>query len=133
MPILFNWYDSDCTILLWKFEDNWEWDEYYAAIDRSNAMVRQQTHPVTVIIDMHEVQSFPRGIMTHATSGLMVRPANVNLAIIVVKNPALRTLYHNFVRLADRLFPGGMTIALADDMESALHIIENRVSLNSHS
>ena len=127
MAITVSWYNPSQTIILWQFGTTWTWDEFYSNLEHSNRMLGQVIHQVAVIVDMREVETFPRGIMRHTINAVMARPANSGMTVMLVENPALRVLYNSFVQMIPGLFPGGsFTLLLAEDMEGAAHLIGER-------
>jgi hypothetical protein len=127
MAIYVNWHNFDRTIIVWQFGSTWTWDEFYSNLERNNRMLNQVTHQVCVIIDMLQVESFPRGLMTHAINAIIARPSNSGLTIMLMENAALRVLYNNLLNMITRLIPGGsFTILLGEDMEHAIRLIQER-------
>jgi hypothetical protein len=133
MAIYVNWHNSARTIIVWQFGSTWTWDEFYSNLERNNRMLNQVAHQVSVIIDMLQVESFPRGIMTHAINAITARPSNSGLTIMLMENAALRVLYNSLLHMIPRLLPGGsFTMLLGEDMEHALRLIQERQAA-SHS
>ncbi|MCU0511545.1 MAG: hypothetical protein MUE40_03150 [Anaerolineae bacterium] len=129
MAISVGWYDGAQTILIWRFGESWTWDEYYAALEQTNQVLRRCSQPVALIVDTREARSFPRGLLTHAANGIETRQEGIWLAVVVIGHPVLRAIYDHFLPIAERLLPRqGLKMTHADDVESALRLIETRLA-----
>ncbi|MEO8395982.1 MAG: hypothetical protein ABI700_23505 [Chloroflexota bacterium] len=116
MGISVDWHNADQTIIRYRFEGKWVWDEFYPCWDWVREAMASVDHSVAMIIDMHETHHIPTNSMVHLRA--VVQRSNPNYAGITVMigtgsvgpaisatlyklNPALREKYQ--VLFADNL------------------------------
>lgn len=87
MSMLVRWLDEDRTIVHYRLEDRWTWDEFKKAHDEIMEMMRSVDHPVSLVIEFADLWStlFPSGVVLGFSSLLDDFPPNHKSAIIVTK------------------------------------------------
>jgi hypothetical protein len=105
MAIALEWLDQHETILIWRFASHWTAEDFYKALDKNNKLIEQKAHPISVVIDMLDVKSFPTGVLTHAANGLATRRTQNVQTVVILKHPTLQILYNTFIRFHSRLNP----------------------------
>lgn len=98
MSISVQWLNTEQTVLYLRFRNHWTLDDYYTALERANRWIEQVGHAVQVIADLHDVYTFPQGIITHASNGLLSRPRNVHSVAVVITAPIIVQMYHTVLR-----------------------------------
>jgi hypothetical protein len=124
MAITVSWHNQSQSIIRWDFGSTWTWDEFYSSIERTNRMLDQVVHQVAVIVDTRAMQTFPRGVMTHAMNAVTARPSNASMVVVLIENATLRVLFNSFMHMIQRVLPKGtFELQLAEDVENAARII----------
>jgi len=126
MPIELHWYDARHTILIWQFNSQWNWDDFYMTLDHSNALLQQKPHRVHVVGDLSASASLPTGIMTHAANAIATRPANLDRLVIVGPHPLLRNVFQTFLNLYGRTHRLHQMLYLVPRFEDALPLLTDQ-------
>ena len=101
MPIIVEWANPECTVLLYIVTEHWTWDDFHGANQESHEMLTSVDHPVDLICDFSTSQSIPPRVLSNIGRALrQKRPTNVRQIVAVgitglLRNLAdvLRTLY----------------------------------------
>lgn len=108
MPVTIR-YENDCRLVVWVFQGNWAWEDYYEHRDSVNDAIEAAGHPVDMIIDMSSASLLPKNLMTHAGNAARKAPANLRRTIFVGSNAVMRTFFNVFSQLYGAL-PSGKTL-----------------------
>lgn len=104
MPIATRWED-DNRIVIWEFQGEWTWDEYYNQRGAVNDTIRDRGHIVHMIIDMTDSSLLPKNPLTHATSAMRKAPTNIGTTVYVGSNTILRTFFKMFSQVYGAVLP----------------------------
>ena len=126
MPIQVGWDDEEKTIILWRYFQEWTWQESVEAAEQTQVLRRSvDEETVVVILNMEFAQTIPRDSirnMRRLLHSLEARDFVIlcgsNAAVDVVTS-FLRTLFHeqsNRILMAPTLVEGR---ALAKELVSA--------------
>lgn len=77
------WGDRSETILKWKFGKQWTAEQFYAAVEHSNALIIAKPYNVDVIAELETILFVPSNLVTMAQNGLKARPLNIGVVVIV--------------------------------------------------
>lgn len=123
MPVYFQWYDDDKTILVEHLEGRWQCHEYTAMIDAENEELRTVPHQVDVIMETSNAKNIPNDFMVCAMYAAKEVSYKINLSIFVVKLPFVKALINNVLVI----FPHLTTkIFFVGTFDEALDIIHNQ-------
>jgi hypothetical protein len=86
MPITVNWTDSQKTAYHWRFEGRWTWPEYNTALDYANALAREVTYPIDVIIDLRESGLLPNNILSNIRIDKASQPGKLGRVALLGAN-----------------------------------------------
>ncbi|MBK8022227.1 MAG: hypothetical protein IPK19_12555 [Chloroflexi bacterium] len=117
------WYDSDRTIILQIYTDNWTWDDFYSACRQSAEMMGSVSHRVDIIADYLHSGPIPiGGAVTHARNVMSAYPLNWGGLVIVTESRVILLLVSTF----KKVFPsnlGSRTFAASsvEDAEKLIH------------
>jgi hypothetical protein len=93
MPITVEWVNPERTVLLYRFVDNWTWEDYHAANHLTREMLESVHHAVDLICDFCDSTAIPPRVLTNIGRSLRQRrPANINQIIAVGITGLLRNL-----------------------------------------
>ena len=119
LGITVDWYREN-DVLLVTFVESWSGDEYRAAVEAANALVRRAGGPVRVILDLRRAALGPRGtVFQTGQKTLNAMPENVSTIFIVAPPRSFaRMLLRQFFRVYGRQRRmKGVTVIFADDLE----------------
>ncbi len=121
MPINILWDNEQKTIIRFDFIGNWDWDEYWHCVERSNAMLSEVEHPVNTIANLHESAGLPTGSIQQIKRTFDQAPRNLGIIVINQGGMFVRVMASAFARVYQRQ---SQRIFLAESLESARAIIE---------
>jgi hypothetical protein len=93
------YYENDDQVVIWQFEGNWTWEEYYTQRNVVNQHIANSPHTVDMIIDMTRSKLLPSNLLTHAGSAARNAPANIGKTIFVGENAILKAFFAIFNQL----------------------------------
>src|SRR5687768_212474 len=99
MGVAVQWDNDEKTILHYRFDGLWMWDEYLAALWQGRAMMKQVEHPVCVINNMLNTSQVPTSSLSSAKKVVENRPSNTGLAVFVFTNRFLMMVYKVFSQM----------------------------------
>jgi len=88
-----DWQDEDQTIIVWKLEGKWDWDEYYGAIDRSRQMIDLVDHEVYMIHHTGESMHLPANALTHFKNYVAKMSSYSQMTIVVSSNIFFKIMF----------------------------------------
>lgn len=101
MPINVEWDNEERTIIRYHVGDPWQLPEYSRALFHTWAMIESVEHSVHVVVDFTHAISFPKNLLSNASStNNQIHPRQA-LVIGVKVSPYLQMI----VRVAARAFP----------------------------
>lgn len=119
MPITTRWYDEGETIRHWIFEGQWNWTEFYEAVEESQKAVSAKPYRVDTILDLNSLRVNLPNIVSNFRAASARRAPNVRL-FVIVGGSFVRTLL-NVVKTL--LGESGQNARFAPTLEDALAII----------
>ena len=122
MPVRAQWDNEDHTIIRYPMQDPWELAEYSEATGHVWTLIETVDHFVHIIVDFTDVYSFPRNLLSEAsTTNSQLHPRQ-GLVIGVKVSPYLQTV----VRIAARFFPRlGQNVFFTQTLPEAYDLIRN--------
>lgn len=99
MSISVMWENNERTILRYRFNGKWTWEEFYAAIERGQALQDEVTQPVDVLLDMLESPVVPGGAIRHFRPIGKIAHPNTEMRIVVSSSGIIAGLYAVFIRM----------------------------------
>lgn len=77
------WDDDSQTIVRFVYEGKWNWEDFYAYIDKANAMMDTVTLPCVSIIDMRKSTYLPPNATVHIRNVIQKSMSHNNSGISV--------------------------------------------------
>lgn len=99
MPIHVSWDNPDKTILCYRYEDAWTWEEVYAALTNAYEWVDGVDYTVDVIIDLRASSALPAPILTNAFNVNKRQHPRIGLTVAVGANHFAQLMADLFKRL----------------------------------
>lgn len=65
MPVHVKWQDDAHTVLEYRFEGNWNWNETRMAVGWADVLMRVVEHPLTLVLHVQETDDIPHGAWDH--------------------------------------------------------------------
>ena len=82
MSIQVRWADSQQTIVLYQYADNWTWAEVYEAMTESKRLLDGDFKDVFFIHDFTNGQTVPKDVFTHGRRFIFEMPENTIVALV---------------------------------------------------
>lgn len=121
MGIKVDWDNDEQTVILYRFDGSWSWDDLYNALDRVKAMSASVDHQVDAIIDFSKASYLPSGAIFsfngHKQAQKLASKASEARGQIVIAGAGMfiRSVYDAFRALDNRISRGvHFTDTLAD-------------------
>ncbi|MCA9904327.1 MAG: hypothetical protein KC547_10750 [Anaerolineae bacterium] len=92
MPIRTTWYDPEETIRYWKFDDDWDWGQFFLTLEESSQAVESRPGRVDTILDLRDTHLKVGGLVDNFRKSLRIHARNVQLAV-VVGGPFIRAVW----------------------------------------
>jgi hypothetical protein len=126
MGVISYWDNPEKTILVYQFEGEWTWDDFYTVFEQVKAAIAPLPHVVNFIC--HYPTSYlyiPPNILSQIRRIHQDTPANIGVTVVVGGSTAAATIYNIIKRIypaiAERYF-------LVGTMEQARALLQARQS-----
>jgi hypothetical protein len=104
MHITIKWLDRKKSIVVYEFTDEWTWDELQAAADMVDAMMKEVSHRVDVILDFSEnTAEPPHKMLSHLRTGPLNKSENWGRGVFVGVSRFIRVILHTFMHVEPEL------------------------------
>jgi len=123
MSVQVSWDDDTKRIMGYMLDNNWTWDEFFAAKKQANAMMDTVPHKLGVIVDATHSAIFPSDMLTNARNALRTKHPNVVIVVIVANKPFLNTMLTTLKAVT--LFAS--RLQLAHSLDEARALIQQRL------
>ena len=120
MPITVDWYDEAGRIVVWKYTDQWAWEELFQAGVESDKLFKTTDERVDAIMVNHEHYIPPGAFKVFDTLADATMPDNLGLIIVVGSAPAGQTM----IKISAKM-NSVKHWKLAETVEQALAIIRD--------
>jgi hypothetical protein len=98
MRVEISWYNVEQTILHWRFEKGWGWEDYYEALHQSEDMMDVcAASQIDVIADMRGANLLPGDVLSHFRRFAHFHPKTGNV-VVVGGNMFMETVLGVFAR-----------------------------------
>lgn len=115
------WHPQHPQILVFTFQSNWGWTDFYAAGDASNEMMDAVDFAVVEIFDMRKAHGMPPNIIMHGRTILNSEThPRLEALILVGVNSYLMAIYKLFERILPPSILEKWNIVLLNDMDAAI-------------
>lgn len=99
MAIQVAWEDGEKQVLLNIYDGVWTMDDFYRAVQQTNALLDSVDYKVNIIFDVAKSPNFPKGFMG-AIRTLSQKPhVNNGIMVIVGMNAFVRVFYDMFTKV----------------------------------
>lgn len=121
MSISVQWLNDDQNVIHFKYEGNWDWEEFYETLIQADQMRHSVEHLVHHIYDMNHSDPLPSGALSQFSILRKRDFSNLGISILVSPNG----FYSAFYQLMERLYPGiGTKFSIVSMLEEALKKLE---------
>lgn len=86
MPVNVEWGNEAKTFVIFDFDGNWTWEEYYQGRKRGIELGNEVTHVVNLIVDYSKSRMFPRNMLSHFGSSIDHNPKDFDICVIVTQS-----------------------------------------------
>jgi hypothetical protein len=124
MPVDIAWEDEQKRVLHYRLDQDWTWDEFFAAKKSANEMMDRVSHKLGVIIEAPAEPSLPPNLIVNARNALRSTHPNTVVIVIVAVHPLIRTMFHT-TRALGRL--ANFRVELALSLDEAQAIVHERL------
>ncbi len=99
MSVQVGWDDEAHTILHYKMDGRWRWNELYAAVKEGHSLNSDTSYDVYAIVNLEHGLGVPPSAMTHfGTLATLTRP-NTKVVVFVAGGGFVSTLIKTFNRI----------------------------------
>ncbi|MBW4437562.1 MAG: hypothetical protein KME04_10530 [Pleurocapsa minor GSE-CHR-MK-17-07R] len=95
-----SWFRGSDRVILFEFPDVWDWNDFWDAKSRSDAMTDSVTHNCAILLHMPARVSMPDNALSQGRSLLSKRHPRVTLFVMVTPNAFAR----NLMRILSQLY-----------------------------
>lgn len=124
MPVAIAWESEQKRILHYRLDNEWTWDELFAAKKQANEMMDMVSHKLGIIIEAPSQPSLPPNIIVNARNALRSAHPNTVVIVIIAVHPLIRTMFYT-TRALGRF--ANFRVELASTLDEARAIINTRL------
>lgn len=132
MSIPVSWFNDEKTIIQYKFDGRWGWDDLYKAIDEAVVLLDSVSHRVDIMLDLTKSESVPslnaNGLKYVANAPTTTHP-NMGIFVMVGMKPFIRISFDIFSRMYPR---ATRQYRLANTVEDAINVIAKDRAVKSY-
>jgi len=121
MPIHVSWGNEQKTYTFFRFENKWNWDEYYQSIDAASQLVCDCPHSVNVLVDVTECRLFPQNLLSNVKSSMTHHAHETDLVVIVTTSGFVEMLVRTLEKISGRQ---RLHLQVARTLQEGKHILE---------
>ena len=92
MAIRVMWDDAARRIVRYDFDEQWTWEDFFAAKKQAYTMIDSVAQNIAVIMLAPHNVSLPPNMLTHGLSALRNKHPNTILVVFVITKPFLRAM-----------------------------------------
>jgi hypothetical protein len=110
--------------VLTNFDEEYGWEDFYAAVREMHRMVASVPHTVDLILVQHKKLP-PGNPLSHFQTAFRQQPKNTGRIVIInsAQSSALRSFMKALASIMDRLYPQEESAIFADSVEDARRIL----------
>ncbi len=97
------WDNEEKTIIRYDYGKDWSWDDFWTAVETSNAMVRTVSHTVDFIANFEGGTPPPLGAFSKFKRAQEISPPNVGIIAIAGGSSFINALVSTFSRIYKQL------------------------------
>lgn len=94
MSIMVNLDNNQSSILRFKFEKSWNWNDWYNAESKSMKLIEESDQPVDIVMDLSQAGAKPHNIISQISMLLRQYPPNLNRIYFVGADSVIQKLIH---------------------------------------
>ncbi len=87
MPVHFEWTDATKTVLRYRVEGQWNWNDLHKHLARAAFQMDSVDHPVDLLLDLRGSSQLPAGAVAHLRSVGKKQHRNSSERVIIVGLP----------------------------------------------
>lgn len=125
MSIAVSWDNDEHTVVRYRFEKRWTWDEFSAAKNEAVSMIDTVTHKVGIIMDAPSDVELPASMLTNARNALGKKHPNTAVIVIVPTNAFMRLMLNTLVIVSGT---AGNTIQVANNLDEARALVAKQLT-----
>jgi hypothetical protein len=100
MSVNLVWDDSQHATLRFDYAGEWTWNEWYAAMDEAEKLIREHSDTVYFINHLEDSAYLPKNAMTNFKQNAIHFHSMVRLTFIVSENLFIKVMFNTFKRFA---------------------------------
>jgi hypothetical protein len=124
MAAIPEWDNAEQTIIRTIFDEEYGWEDFYAAVREMHRMVASVPHTVDLILVQHRKLP-PGNPLAHFQTAFKQQPPNTGRVIVInaAQSQAVRSFMKALASIMDRLYPQKGSVLFADSLEDARRIL----------
>lgn len=122
MPITVEWFDVKQTVILFQFDGQWVWDDFYVAFEKQvNPMLESIPHSAHLIFDFTHTITMPMNGALHARNVFKNLAPNWEQSIVVSDRKFIQVVVDIFQKMD--FYGAGKKTLKAKSLDEALHMV----------
>jgi hypothetical protein len=118
------WDNPEQTAILTIFDEEYGWEDFYAAVREMHKLVTTVPHSVDLILVQHKKLP-PGNPLAHFQTAFKRQPPNIGRVVVInsAQTSAVRSFMKALASIMDRLYPQRGGVLFADSVEDARRIL----------
>ena len=125
MSIAVAWDNDEHTIVRYRFDQRWTWDEFTAAKKQAVSLIDTVSHKVGIIMDAPSDVELPASMLTNARNALGKKHRNTAVIVIVPTNAFMRLMLNTLVMVSGT---AGSAIQVANNLDEARALVAKQLT-----
>lgn len=93
MKVQVNWQNTERTVLLYQFEQGWDWEDMHGAFQEAREKLAMVKHQVHIIMDLSHANLIPSGALAKIRWAFTApKQENVGLTVVITPSSFLKTM-----------------------------------------
>jgi hypothetical protein len=118
------WDDSEKRIIRYDFDEQWAWEDFFAAKKQAYKMIDGFTHKVGVIMNAPPNVALPPNLLSHASSALRNKHPNTLIVVFVITKPFLRAMINTLGKVSRSIAD---SVTIVSTLDEARTVVKNRL------
>ncbi len=115
------WDNDERTIVRYIFDKHWQWDDFFAAVETSLAMIDSVPNHVGTIFETALGMTIPKDVITHARKIISRRHERTVIIVIVAPGLYLRTLMQIATKLSHEIAQRVQAVTTIDEAREIIY------------
>src|SRR5688500_6132016 len=121
MAVQIAWDQQEPDIVRYLYDENWTWEEFIEAVQRTKTMAESGPAYIGIIMDANSSHlKFPPNMVTHLKNALRNRHPKTKIVVVTIQSAFLRTLITTISKISGK---DGNELRVANSEDEARRMI----------